>query len=521
MTQSTRETERKYEVPASGDVPFLPGLTGAGTGWSLVDGGAHELDAVYYDTADLRLLRAAATLRRRTGGSDAGWHLKLPLGDDTREEIRAPLTANDHGNPDDLPGNLRDLALSRTRGARLEPVVRLRTDRTVRELVDADGGLLAELTLDRVRADSLRGDRGHAAWTELEIEAATADPAGTVLERVEKALGKEGITRSSAPSKVARALSDITPGTVPAARRRRAAGTAPGTAGEQVVAYLTEQADAVVTLDPAVRRGLPDAVHQMRVACRRLRSCLRSYRPLLDRELTEPVRAELKWLGGELGAERDQEVLLARLRGGVDALPGELVLGPVSARLQAWDAARSSEARDRTLAALSSPRYVALLEALDRLTTHPPLRPKAARKPAKVLPGTLLKEHDRLARRIERALRTPPGPERDAALHQARKGAKRVRYAAEAARPGLGGTAKRLGKRVKAVQKALGDHHDSVVSRETLRRQAVAAHRAGEPGFTWGLLYGREQAGAADRERELPRLWRSATRGGLRKALRA
>ncbi|MFE7646095.1 CYTH and CHAD domain-containing protein [Streptomyces phaeoluteigriseus] len=517
MTQSTRETERKYEVPASGDAPRLTGLTGSGKGWSLVDGGAHDLDAVYYDTADLRLLRASATLRRREGGPDAGWHLKLPLGEDTREEIRAPLGTHDRGNPHDIPEGLRDLALSRTRGARLEPVVRLRTERTVRELVDADGGLLAELTLDRVRADSLRGDHGHAAWTELEVEAVTEDTAPTVLERVEKALGKEGFTRSDAPSKAARALSETTPGTVPVAPRP--ADTASGTAGEHVLAYLTRQARAVVDLDPAVRRGLPDSVHQMRVACRRLRSCLRSYRPLLDGEVTEPVRAELKWLGGELGAERDQEVLLARLRGGVDALPGELVLGPVSARLQAWDAARSSEARDRTLAALSSPRYVALLEALDRLTTHPPLRAKAARKPAKVLPRALLKEHDRLAHRVERALRTPAGPERDAAFHEARKGAKRVRYAAEAARPALGGAAKRLAKRVKAVQEALGDHHDSVVARETLRRQAVAAHRVGEPGFTWGLLYGREQAGAADRERELPQLWRAATHGDARKAL--
>lgn len=518
MTESTRETERKYEVPAAGHLPSLSRLTGAGTGWSLADGGRHDLDAVYYDTADLRLLRARATLRRRTGGSDAGWHLKLPLDGDTREELRAPLGTNDHGNPDDIPDGLRDLVLSRTRGARLEPVLRLRTDRTVRELLDADGGLLAELTLDRVRADSLRGDRGHTSWTELEVEAVAEELAATVLKRVEKALGKEGFTRSDAPSKAVRALNDTVPGALPAPQSPP--GT-PGAAGEHVLAYLTRQARAIVDLDPAVRRGLPDSVHQMRVACRRLRSCLRSYRPLLDRGVTEPVRAELKWLGGELGAERDQEVLLERLRGGVDALPGELVLGPVSARLQAWDVARSAEARERTLAALSSPRYVALLEALDRLSTHPPLRPKAARKPAEVLPGALGKEHDRLARRVEHALSTPAGPERDAALHQARKAAKRVRYAAEAARPALGGTAKRLGKRVKDVQQALGDHHDSVVARETLRRQAVAAHRAGEPGFTWGLLYGREQAGAADRERELPKLWRAAERGGPRKAKRS
>lgn len=519
MNRSTRETERKYEVPAPGGFPRLSGLTGEGTGTSLVDGGAHDLDAVYYDTADLRLIRAFATLRRRTGGTDAGWHLKLPLGGDTREEIRVPLRQEDPDSRERVPDTLRDLALSRTRGASLEPVVRVRTKRSVRELVDADGALLAELTLDQVGADSLRGDGGHAAWTELEVEVVAEEGAAALLKRVDKALGKEGFARSQAPAKAARALTETAAAPRPAPRED--AGPAPGTAGAHVLAYVAEQARTIVDLDPAVRRGLPDSVHRMRVACRRLRSCLRSYRSLFDRELTEPVRAELKWLGGELGAERDQEVLLERLREGVDHLPGELVLGPVSARLQAWDAARSAEARERSLAALRAPRYVTLLEALDRLTSHPPLRAEASGKPAKTLPGAILKEHDRLGTRVERALRLPAGPERDAALHEARKKAKRLRYAAEAARPALGGPAKRLGKRVKAVQKALGDHHDSVVAREVLRRQAVAAQGAGEPGFTWGVLFGQEQAGADARERQLPELWRHATRGGSRKALRS
>lgn len=542
MTQSTRETERKYEVPGSGEFPTLSALSGTGEGKSkgaggkgkngsrksgggrngkgknkgraapapsLVDGGVHDLDAVYWDTADLRLTRSAATLRRRTGGSDAGWHLKLPLLGDTREEIRAPLQ-------DDVPDQLRALALSRTRGARLQPVVRIRSERSVRDLVDADGAVLAEVVLDRVEADSLRPEGGHASWAELEVEMVAEDGDPALLERVDKALGEEGFSRSEAPSKLARALTE----TAPDADRapRRPADLPPGTAGAEIHAYLTEQVRALVELDPAVRRALPDSVHKMRVACRRLRSCLRSYRSLVDRKVTEPVRADLKWLGGELGAERDQEVLLGRLRDRLDGLPGELVLGPVSARLQAWDVSRSAEARERTLAALSSPRYVALLETLDRLTADPPLRPKASRKAAKALPKALGKEYDRLAGRVDRALGTPPGPERDAALHEARKGAKRLRYAAEAARPALGKPAKRLSKSIKAVQQTLGEHHDSVVARDALRRHAVAAHAAGEPGFTWGLLYGREQAAAAAHEKTLPTLWREAARGQIGRA---
>ncbi|MFJ3492401.1 CHAD domain-containing protein [Streptomyces sp. NPDC086091] len=524
MTQSTRETERKYELAAAGTFPRLSGLTGADTGMSLVDAGVRELDAVYHDTADLRLTRGAVTLRRRTGGADAGWHLKLPLDGDTREEISAPLTdtgtAASSGDTDPVPDALRDLALSRTRGARLEPLVRVRTRREVRELTDARGALLAELTLDRVTADALRGDGGHAAWTELEVELVAHDAGPALLDRVEKALGEEGVNRSTAPAKALRALTETGPDPVTEPEPDSPAHAAPGTAGAPIAAYLAAQTAAIVRLDPDVRRALPDSVHQMRVACRRLRSCLRSYRTLLDREVTEPVRAELKWLGAELGAERDQEVLAERLRAGVDRLPAELVLGPVTARLQAWDTARAAEARDRSLAALASPRYVALLETLHRLTARPPLRATADRAPGKALPRAIRKEHRRLADRVAHALDTPPGPARDTALHEARKKAKRLRYAAEAARPALGKPARRLGKRVKAVQKALGDHHDGVVARDTLRRQAIAADAAAESGFTWGLLYGEERCRAAARERDLPALWARAADPALRKALK-
>ena len=131
----------------------------------------------------------------------------------------------------------------------------------------------------------------------------------------------------------------------------------------------------------------------------------------------------------------------------------------------------------------------------------------------------VFKEYDRLADRVAHALELSPGTERDTALHEARKSAKKTRYATEPARASLGKPAKRLGKRVRAVQKVLGDHQDSVVARDALRKLALAAHAAGEPGFTWGLLYGQEQAVAAERERDLPAAWADASKPGLRKAL--
>ncbi|WP_405407539.1 CHAD domain-containing protein [Streptomyces sp. NBC_01124] len=506
MTQSKRETERKYEPP-SGGVAGLPDLTGVGPVASVTAAGPEELDAVYHDTEDLRLAGSSATLRRRTGGPDAGWHLKLPLGGDAREEVWAPLS-------DEVPESLRELALSRTRGAELRPVVRIRSTRTVRRLRDAEGGVLAELSLDEVRADAAASGGGRAEWGELEVELAEGVDAG-LLDVVEKKLRKKGIVRADSPSKLARALRDTGAGAEP----ERCPEVVAGSPGAYVLAYVSQQAGRLVSLDPAVRRDLPDAVHRMRVTCRRLRACLRSYRSVLDRRVTDPVRAELRWLAGELGAARDQEVLGERIGAALADLPDELVLGPVAARLRVWEVSHGGEARSRTREALATPRYLRLLDALDALVRQPPLRAGAGRKPARTMARAVLDEYGRLAGRMELALAQPAGRSRETALHEARKAAKKLRYAAEVARPALGKPVARLGERAKAVQLLLGEHQDAVVARHTLRELAVAAHGAGESAFTWGLLHGLERAGAEARQRELTEVWRAASDPALRAPL--
>lgn len=511
MADTKREIERKYELPELPDTERpagLPDLTRARGVASVLDQGIVELDAVYYDTADLRLAAGSLTLRRREGGADAGWHLKFPVATGFRDELRAPLG-------DAVPDELVALARSRTLGAPLVPVVRLRSSRDVSELYAADGERLAEVSVDTVRAERLAGAvEGHpatAAWTEVEVELAEgADPA--VLDAVEKKLRKAGLRPSAAPSKLSRALQETAP---PA----RAATAPPETAGDHVLAYLRAQIEAIVTQDPAVRRDLPDSVHQMRVATRRLRSALRGYRKVLDRPAADPIGTELRWLAAELGVDRDNEVLTRRLSAHVDDVPRTLLLGPVESRLRIWSVGRRTGSRERTLAVLDSERYRTLLAALDALLAEPPLRKGAEQSPGKVLPRALLKDYARLARRTEHALSLAPGEERDVALHSARKAAKRARYAAEAAAPALGRPADRFRKRMKAVQSTLGDHQDSVVARETLREIAIAAHAAGETAFTWGLLYGDEQARSAALERELAVVWAESSRGKWRSAL--
>ncbi|MFE1285231.1 CHAD domain-containing protein [Streptomyces sp. NPDC058751] len=494
MADTKREIERKYEGPAADGDTRMPDLTGVPGVTGVVDKGIAELDATYYDTSDQRLAAASLTLRRRTGGNDAGWHLKFPVSEGVRDEIRVPLS-------DNVPHAVASLVRSRVLDAELVPLVRLRSARDVRHLVDDSGALLAEVSLDRVRADRPGGAEPTAAWTEIEVELADdGDPA--FLDKVEKKLRKAGLKRSASPSKLAKAL-DATGGRAgePAPPKE------PVTAGDHVLAYLRAQYDAIVELDPAVRRDLPDSVHSMRVATRRMRSTFRSYRKILDRAVTDPIGDELKWLAGELGADRDREVLTERITESLGRLPRTLLAGPVRTRLRTWSNVRRSGSRRRLIAVLDGKRYLALLIALDALVADPPLRKAAGGDPGKVIAKAVREDFEKVSGLVGQALDLPPGTDRDHAMHEARKKAKRTRYAAEAAAPALGGPAAGLVKSMKSLQGLLGDHQDSVMTREALREVAVLAQAAGESSFTYGVLYGREEQRAAAAEAALPGAW--------------
>ncbi|GAA2784669.1 CYTH and CHAD domain-containing protein [Streptomyces rameus] len=501
MADTKREIERKYESDESG----LPDLTGVGGVAAVLDKGLVDLDATYYDTADERLAAASLTLRRRTGGSDAGWHLKFPVAPGVRDEIQAPLS-------DTVPEEIAALVRSRVRDRALVPLVRLRSARDVRHLVAADGALLAEASVDTVTAERLTGAAGTAQWTEIEVELADGgDPA--LLDQLEKRLRAAGVRPSASPSKLARALEQTAPGRGRNRRRKKLKPTEPVTAGDHVLAYLRAQRDALVELDPAVRRDIPDSVHRMRVATRRARSTLRTFTNILDRAVTDSVGAELKWLAGELGIDRDQEVLADRLTTALDALPHGLVTGPVRERLTTWAEARHGGAHAHLTGILDSRRYLTLLDALDALLADPPLRKAAGKKPRKALGKAVRKDERKLTGLVEHALELPPGEDRDVALHEARKKAKRTRYAAEAGTEALGAPARSLTKSMKSLTTLLGDHQDSVMARRTLRELGAVAHAAGENAFAYGLLYGREEARAAELEADLPGRWRKVRTG--------
>lgn len=191
------EVEDKFDVPLAYVVPDVSDLTGGGfTG----EAELQDLDATYYDTADRRLLAAGITLRRRSGGTDAGWHLKLPKGVGVRTEVRLPA-----GGSRLVPGALVSQVAEYTAGRRLLPLARLQTERTLYTVWDATGRPLVELALDQVTA-SVPGVSGgiSVTWCELEVELVDGDP--DLLAPIGRRLTDAGATPGRYPSKLARAL---------------------------------------------------------------------------------------------------------------------------------------------------------------------------------------------------------------------------------------------------------------------------------------------------------------------------
>jgi CHAD domain-containing protein len=507
------EIERKFEVGEGFVVPEVSDLPGVG---GVAEPASQHLDATYFDTADLRLEANELTLRRRTGGDDAGWHLKRPRSGGDRDEIREPLGRSAEA----VPASLRALVAIYARGAELEPVVRLVNERIVHRVLDTQGAVLAELAEDDVTA-SRPGPGAKTgvttAWRELEVELVDGDHQllAALVERVCQA----GAVPSDSPSKLSRALGVLATG--PRATRPTApAGITPKSAGGVLLIHLTEQIEKLKAHDPLVRADRPDAVHQMRVATRRLRSALATYRPLVDREITDPIRAELRWLGAVLGAARDAEVTRDHLTDLVGTQPPELVLGPVAARIVTALGTRYRKAHDAVLVELDGHRYFDLLDSLDRLIIAPPFTEQTAGKADDVLLPLVAKTWKR-TRTLVRAAHAEADPVRhDLLLHEVRKAAKRARYAAESLIPTHGKPATRWAARMEAVQEVLGEHQDSVVIRQELRALAVAAHLDGENAFTYGRLHGLERNRAEATEARFEQVWSQARDPALRRWLK-
>ncbi len=473
------EVERKFDVPPGTVFPSFDGFSAVARVERLP---SHSLDAIYFDTPKHDLAVHRVTLRRRTGGPDAGWHLKLPTGPDSRTEVHAPLDAD---SPEQPPEQLVDIVLAIVRDRPLAPVARITTTRSVVMLHGADGAGLAEFCDDEVRAWAI-ADGGHQdeqQWHEWELELVDGSVEGgaALLDRLGNRLLDAGATPAGHGSKLAKVLDAAV----------AAPPDTPEPPADPVHRAVAEQVAELLEWDRAVRADVYDSVHQMRVTTRKIRSLLQASEDAFGLTDDAWVLDELRQLASVLGIARDAEVLAERYASALDALPAELVRGPVRERLVEGANRRYQAGLRRSLAAMRSQRYFRLLDALEGLVFAQPLDTTPGAEPHRVTIDSAYKRIRKAAKSAEQAVEE----HKDEALHRIRKGAKRLRYVAAAT-----GESK-VSERAKVIQTLLGDHQDSVVSRAHLSQQAEAAHLAGEDTFTYGLLYQQEED-LADRCRE-------------------
>ena len=278
----------------------------------------------------------------------------------------------------------------------------------------------------------------------------------------------------------------------------------------EVVQHSIAQAnDRLRAQEPALVAGDdPEAVHQARVSTRRLRSDLRTFGEFLDEQWVVPLRAELRWLGGELGAVRDIEVLRDRLREHASVLPREQ-FDTASQVIRRLDSDRTA-ARAELMRGLHSARYAELLIALQSAAESPRVVQEADARAVDVLPPVVRRPWKKLRVSVAGLGEHPP----DEALHGVRIRAKRCRYAAEAAAETFGKPARQFAAAIAKMQDVLGEHQDTVVARAWLAKTASECGAA--EAYALGMLAETERRVALDARAAFPVVWRRARRKQLR-----
>jgi CHAD domain-containing protein len=390
----------------------------------------------YYEAGDRRLARAGATLSRRMENGHGMWRLELPRLGGERLQLEQ---AGDPGAP---PARIAGALSAFFRGSEPEPVVRLQVAR--------DDGELRAKVLEGLQAGELGTKDG-------------APEDSVVSRRYGKPSSRDPIWR--------------------------------------LRVVLERQYAEVLRHDPGVRLDLDsEDVHRVRVAVRRARAVLRAARPLLDTEWSEPLRAELKWLGGLLGPRRDLDVLIERLRREIT----DLEAPEREAAGQLIDLLREEREQAQAVAveALSSGRYYRLLDELESAARGP--RVRRSDIPLARLAGHEFKRLRKRARRLNWA-------STDAELHRTRILCKRARYATEFAEPDLGKRARRVVARAAILQDVLGEHQDAIVAEARLRGLLAKVTGTGA-AFAAGRLVERERVRRSRARAGLPKAWRKLER---------
>jgi CHAD domain-containing protein len=477
--RAVEEQEEKLEVDSDWVMPQLERLVPNG---GRLDQRVRHLEDTYFDTPGAGLRLFGITLRRRIGGSETGWQLKVPSGT-ARTELQSGARTKT------LPPALGKAVAGLRAGERLKPVAMVNTTRTAYRVLNDDGELALEIADDQTESGPADVKSTLHSWREVEVE---LGPVGTKndLKQARKLLRAAGATPGTVRTKLDRAL-----GPTPSNGEELAVKA--GTVGELVSAYLATQCIALVSNDVGLRTGA-SVVHQTRVAARRLRSTLRAFNDVVEPAPAQELNNELAWYADLLGQVRDREVLSARLSRLISELPPEHVRGPAEAEITKALATERDDATQRLNAAMRTGRYQHLVQLLRAWKTAPPFTPAAAGKDK-----TAVEYVEAAKRKADKQLRkSGDDVER---LHRARKAEKRLRYAAELAEP-ADSQMKRIARDAKHMQTLLGEHQDAVVAANFLSTISAASDgENGDSGFTYGVLVANELKRAANIRESLRR----------------
>ncbi|MCQ9369870.1 CYTH and CHAD domain-containing protein [Corynebacterium sp. 35RC1] len=497
----------------------------------------HQLSALYFDTEDLRLTRNKITLRRRLGGKDSGWHVKLPqsMG---RLELHTPLQdeldsdavlSTAQSSKYEVPDVVRAHVRAIVRGLELVPIARVDNERHEILLENTQGQAIAEISDDHVTATSYLPGGSTTEWRELEAEATEAamelGVAEEILNQAREALLNAGAVPSQSPSKLVSALG----------ASERNAPHPPGLAeledpaAQSVLESLARNVETIVQMDPKVRRDEWDSIHQMRVATRELRSHLSAFADMFAPGATTRLDEALKQLAAILGKARDAEVIREKVSGWLEQSPTPAIDDAASAALRAQLQRDYLRAHERVVRILNDERYLTLLSWLEAFLSDPPLAEaegvdvavdgdggedadgkadvaelatfallpklersykKAAKKFAEIADFTHIMDA------AEKGSWGGNVSDFEEGFHTLRKSIKKLRYVTEAVGEAARseGYAKKLPigdlySVCKRAQTSLGEFQDSVTIRDTLARKAKIAARHGEDTFAYGVCY--------------------------------
>ncbi len=433
--------------------------------------------STYFDSANHRLGKLGITLRRRVERGKGTWQLKIPSGDN-RIELEI------HSGSRHIPSLFQDLLIAFFRKSEPVQLGKLRTWRTGVG-IQKEATPLAEVTLDSVAL--IKENKILGRFQEVEVEYQQRKP--NQWQGVRKALEKAGAKIKSLQPKIFQVLQLPYP-------EEFTSPDSNASASLHIQFRLHSLLHQMLLHDPGTRLGQDrEALHQMRVATRRIRSLLRTVAPILEPDWTKVIKDEVRWVGSLLGGVRDWDVLLEYFRREFFDFQGQ-EQRTLQRILDSFETQRQV-ARTRMLEGLGSDRYLNFLthleQTLPQLPTqsdHPPI-PELAKK---------------TFRKLEAAVDSTDGLLTAQGLHRIRISTKRARYAVELAEPFLGKVAKRFIHQAKLFQDLLGQHQDAVVAEHQLMGLSPQTRGRGI-AFVSGLMVERLRHRRKDFFQRVPHQW--------------